>query len=464
MLAIFVLVYLFVTLIIGYLASKLVKNSKDFLLAGRNLPLSISVFALFATWFGAETVLGASSKMAKEGLYGVIEDPFGAALCLILVGLFFAKRLYKLNILTFGDFYKLYYGRKVEVVASIMLAMSYFGWIAAQMVAIGIIAQISLGVSKEIGLLIGFSVVVFYTFLGGMWAVSLNDAIQTIFIIVGLSVALYQISSGSDSIFSILSNQPSEYYKFFPDLNTKDILLYISSWIVIGLGSIPQQDIFQRVMSARSERVAVLSSILAGFMYLSVAFIPLTLAVIAKAKHPELLDSDAQLMLPTLILNYTGVFTQILFFGALFSAIMSTASGAVLASSSVIGENLVRPLLKIDSDRVFLWVVRICILFVSLISLLFAFVGESIYELVASSSALSLVSLFIPMVGAMFFGVRDSKRAMLSIVSGFSVWVVLEYVFSWDLALLAGLAASFISFAAYKLTSKLISKVLILKL
>ncbi len=450
MLVVFILLYTLATLGIGYLASRFIRTSKDFILAGRNLPLGISTFALFATWFGAETVLGASSVMAKDGLYGVIEDPFGAALCLILVGLFFAKRLYRMNLLTFGDFYRLYYGRRVEVLASVMLVMSYFGWIAAQMVAIGIIAQISLGVPKELGLLIGFGVVVLYTFMGGMWAVSLNDAVQTLMIIVGLSFALYEVSEGFSGLKHVLLSQPPEYYRFFPELSLKDILLYISAWMVIGLGSIPQQDVFQRVMSAKSERVAVLSSILGGSMYLSVAMIPLVLGVFARVYHPELLEKDTQLMLPTLILTYTGTLTQVLFFGALFSAIMSTASGAVLASSAVLAENLIRPLFSGMSDRTFLWLVRACVVVVSLISLTFAFMGESIYELVASSSALSLVSLFVPMVGALFFGVRDSARAILSILSGFLVWVVLEYILHNEFAMLAGFTASLFVFLIYR--------------
>nr|NAZ23759.1 sodium:solute symporter [Thermocrinis sp.] len=145
MLLLSIVLYILLTLAIGVYASTFVKNSKDYLLAGRNLPFFMATFVAFATWFGAETVLGASSQMAKEGLWGVIEDPFGAALCLILVGLFFAKPLYRLNLLTFGDFYRRFYGRKAEVVASLLLIASYFGWIGAQMLAIGLILNITTG-------------------------------------------------------------------------------------------------------------------------------------------------------------------------------------------------------------------------------------------------------------------------------------------------------------------------------
>lgn len=454
MLIVFVVMYMLLTIGVGVLASSFVKSSKDFLLAGRSLPLYISASALFATWFGSETVLGASSKIAQDGLYGVIEDPFGASLCLFLIGLFFAKPLYRMNLLTFGDFYRVVYGRKVEVVASIMLAMSYFGWIAAQIVAIGIIMQVTLSIPKEMGILIGFGVVLFYTFLGGMWAVSLTDFIQTVMIIMGLLFTLYEVSQGFTRIIPILTSQPVGFYKFLPDMNLKDILLYVSAWITIGLGSIPQQDVFQRVMSSRSERVAVLSSLIAGFMYLTVAMIPLLLALFAKAYYPQLLKVDSQLLLPRMVMDHTNLLTQVLFLGALLSAIMSTASGAILAPSAILSENLVKPMFKNLSDRAFLWITRACVLFVAIISLIFAFMGESIYELVGSSSALSLVSLFVPLTTGLYFKGSNSVSAMSSMLCGFIAWLV-AYILNSDYSLLIGLFFSICAYAVPSFLAKL---------
>jgi len=456
MIIFFIVLYMLITLVVGILAGKLlVKNSKDYLLAGRNLPFYMATFVAFATWFGSETVLGASSVMAKEGLWGVVSDPFGAALCLVLVGLFFAKPLYRMNLLTFGDFYRVKYGRKAEIVASIMLIASYFGWIGAQMVAIGLILHITIGIPQSAGIVVGSFVVLLYTFFGGMWAISLTDFIQTVVIVFGLVFVLYEVSNGFSEVVPVVASQPSEYYKFFPSFNLEEILLFISALITIGLGSIPQQDVFQRVMSSRSERVAVLSSIGAGFMYLTVALIPLLLAIFAKVKYPNLLEVDPQLMLPTMIMEHTSQITKILFFGALLSAIMSTASSAVLAPAAVLSENLLRPIFNNLSDKYFLWLTRLSVVLITVVSLAFAFGGESIFRLVESSSALSLVSLFVPMVGALYFKVSDQTSAIASMLSGFFVWVALEYIFHYQFALLAGLTTSFISFVLFLLRSKL---------
>lgn len=443
----FIFLYIALTVALGIIATRLVRSSADYVLAGRRLPLFMATFVCFATWFGSETVLGASSTMAKDGLIGVIEEPFGAALCLILVGLFFARPLYRKNLLTMGDLYRLAYGRKVEVCASVMMVLSYFGWIAAQFLAIGIILHMVTGVPKAWAVLLGFVVVLFYTVLGGMWAVSLTDFFQTIMIIVGLVALLFEVSAGFRDIHAVLSTQPIGYFRFFPNLNFSDIVLWFSAWITIGLGSIPQQDVFQRTMASKNERVAVYSSVLAGVLYLTVATIPLVLAIFARSKYPELLHADPETMLPRLVVDHASLPVKVLFFGALLSAVMSTASAALLAPAAVLAENLLKPILPPISDRAFLWCLRACVLVVALLSLGLAYSGESIYHLVGSSSALSLVSLFVPLVASLHFGHRSPGPALASMMLGFGVWAVLEYVLSSPYALIVGFTISIVAFA-----------------
>src|SRR5512139_1350118 len=107
MLVWFVVLYLLFSVGIGLYAATRVHNTKDFAVAGRSLPLPVVTATVFATWFGAEAVLGISATFVKEGLRGVVADPFGSSLCLILAGLFFANKLYRMNLLTIGDYYRL---------------------------------------------------------------------------------------------------------------------------------------------------------------------------------------------------------------------------------------------------------------------------------------------------------------------------------------------------------------------
>ncbi|MEI2765498.1 MAG: hypothetical protein V9F82_07410 [Dermatophilaceae bacterium] len=150
----FVGLYLAATLAVGWWASRKVKTTADFVIAGKNLPMFMVACALFATWFGSETVMGASSEFAQHGILGVIEDPFGAALCLFLAGLLIARPLYNLKILTFNDFFRLRFNKAAEITSACFMVPSYFSWITAQIIAMAIILQSISGLEKHWGVLI----------------------------------------------------------------------------------------------------------------------------------------------------------------------------------------------------------------------------------------------------------------------------------------------------------------------
>lgn len=442
MLLLLVLLYLLFNVGVGFWASRRVKNTTDFLLAGRQLPFYISTAVVFATWFGSETMLGASSEFAQHGLLGVIEDPFGAALCLVLVGLFFAKRLYRMNLLTMGDYYRVRYNRLTEQIAGFFMIISYFGWIAAQMVALGIVMNQVFGISTATGIVLGSMLVVGYTFMGGMWSVSVTDFVQTVMIIGGLIFISWELMQ-EVPLQQVTASLPEDFFRFVPqERDSISWLNYFALWITIGLGSIPQQDVFQRVMSARSERVAVASSIAAGFLYLTVAFMPLVLALYAKELHPDLLQEDTQLLVPGLVMGSSSLAVQVLFFGALLSAIISTASGAILAPAAVLSENMLRPLLPNINGKGLLLLSRLSVLLVAAVSLGMALMRSNIHELVSESSALSLVSLFVPLVAGMFWRKTTAAAAIFSMLAGMGVWLLALYLDTAVNPMLYGLAGS----------------------
>jgi len=422
-----IITYLVLTVMIGVWASKRVKTSGDFMLAGRSLPLILSAAALFATWFGSETVFGASSEFLKGGLYGVIEDPFGAALCLLLFGMFFARKLYNMNLLTLGDFFKARYGQKVELVASVFLAPPYVGYIAAQLVAMGLILNVVTGMEIWHGVVISAVVVTVYTFVGGMWAISITDFIQSIIIIVGLLVLAIILADKVGGVGVVIREMPEENFRFLPKADFKEIVTYLASWSVLGLGSLPSQDVFQRAMSSSSAKTAVWSAYIAAGLYLTVAMLPLFISLCIKHLYPAELDGDTQLALPNMVLLHTSLPIQILFFGSLLSAIMSTTSSAILAPAAIFSENLVKPLLGHRfSDRQFLVLTRCSVLLFSGIATLMACMRTNIYELVRESSILSLVSLFVPLLMGLYWKRASSAGAFLSMVLGMITWIIFE--------------------------------------
>lgn len=427
MLLLSIIVYLVLTVLVGIWASGRVRNSGDFMLAGRSLPMLLSTSALFATWFGSETVFGASSEFLKGGLFAVIEDPFGAALCLLLFGMFFARKLYSMNLLTLGDFFKVRFGRRTEFIASVFLVPSYFGYTAGQLVALGLILNVVVGLPVWQGIVISSMVVTVYTFIGGMWAISVTDFVQSILIVLGLVILSVVLAGKAGGMMAVLNQVPAETFRFVPQFNSTAIITYFAAWSVLGLGSIPSQDVFQRAMSSGSSRIAVQSCYYAAGLYLTVAMLPLFISLCIKHLYPGQINGDTQLTLPNMVLAHTALPVQILFFGSLLSAILSTTSSSILAPAAIFSENILRPMLKRSpTDKQFLMITRLSVLIFSSGATLMACLKLNIYELVGGSSILSLVSLFVPMLLGLYWKRTSSIGAISSMVAGMLTWIIFE--------------------------------------
>jgi SSS family transporter len=429
-----VIAYLLVTIAIGLVAAKRVKTSADFAIAGRHLPLAMIVTTTFATWFGAETVLGIPAKFVNSGLNGVVEDPFGAGSCLILVGLFFAGKLYRMNLLTISDYYRERYGRSVEVICSIIIMVSYLGWVSAQVTALGLVFNLlSDGViSMPLGMTIGVVSVLAYTLFGGMWSVAITDFMQMIILVVGLAVlAVYagDQAGGADKVIALAVSQ--DLFKFLPEPNMKDILFFLAAAITIMFGSIPQQDVFQRVMSANSLNAATKGPIIGGICYILFAFVPMFLVVSALIIMPEqaaqLIQEDPQKVLPTLVMTQMPFVMQVLFFGALLSAIKSCASATLLAPSVTFTENIWRQFFPHQGDKQSLLAMRVTVLVFSALVLLYAIQmqGSSIYEMVSGAYQVTLVGAFIPLLFGLYWAKATTQGAILSIALGLSTWLLM---------------------------------------
>ncbi len=430
----FVVVYLLGTLAIGLYAATRVKTSTDFALAGRSLPLAMIVTMTFATWFGAETVLGISAKFVQGGLNKVVEDPFGASLCLILVGVFFAAKLYKMTLLTIGDYYRKRYGKVVEIFCSVAIIMSYLGWVAAQITAIGLVFNLVSGgaISVETGMVIGTLSVLVYVVFGGMLAVAWTDFIQMIVLVVGLSIIAVMagnLAGGADKVLDLAISK--DWFNFFPEPKFHDVVFFIAAAITMMLGSIPQQDIFQRVMSAKDAKTASRGAIIGGICYFAFAFVPMFIVACAVLVMPEeskqLLADDPQKVLPTLILNHMPFFAQVLFFGALLSAIKSCASATLLAPSISFVENIYKHFRPSLTDKQELLAFRITLVLFTAIVLIYSVVmqGTPIYEMVSAAYQVTLCGAFVPLVAGLYWKRANRHGAIASIVLGITTWLLL---------------------------------------
>ncbi len=467
----FVIIYWIISVGIGLWAARRVKTSVDYAVAGRSLPLYIVTATVFATWFGAETVLGIPAIFLREGMGGVIADPFGSSLCLILVGLFFAKPLYRMQLLTIGDFYRNKYGRTVEALTTLCIVLSYLGWVAAQISALGLVFHVvSEGAMEQsTGMIIGAATVLIYTMWGGMWAVAITDFLQMIIIVIGMLYIGWDISQLAGGVSAVVTHaaDAGKFASFWPDANLASVLGFAAAGVTMMLGSIPQQDVFQRVASSKDENTAGRAAILGGCLYFCFAFIPMFLAYSATLIDPELVqklingDKQSQLILPTLILNHAPVFAQIMFFGALLSAIKSCASATLLAPSVTFTENILKPAFKHLGDKQLLKLMRIVVLCFTVLVTLFALNSQlSIYKMVENAYKVTLVSAFVPLVFGLYWKPANQQGALAAIVLGLATWIWLEILAPDGVCppQLAGLFAALFGMIAGSLLVPLVSR------
>lgn len=431
----FVIAYWIISVGIGLYAATRVHNTKDFAIAGRSLPFYMVTATVFATWFGSETVLGIPATFLKEGLHGVVADPFGASMCLILVGLFFAAPLYRMNLLTIGDFYKKKYGRSVETLTTIAIVISYLGWVGAQITALGLVFNVVSGgeISKLAGMWIGSGTILIYTFFGGMWAVAVTDFLQMIIIVIGMLFIGHEISGQVGGVGVVVNHAMSAgKFDFWPTLGLKEVIAFAAAWVTMMFGSIPQQDVFQRVQSAKTEKIAIWGSVFGGSLYFLFAFVPMFLAYSATLIDPQmvnsLIDADPQMILPTLVMQHAPLFAQVMFFGALLSAIKSCASATLLAPSVTFTENILKPMLGHKlSDRRLLHAMRgVTVVFTILVTIYAMNSKASIFKMVENAYQITLVAAFIPLVAGIYWKRSSNQGALAAIFCGLSVWLAIH--------------------------------------
>ena len=431
----FVILYLMVSVGIGLFAATRVHSAKDFAVAGRSLPLPVVTATVFATWFGAEAVFGVSATFVKEGLGGVVADPFGSSLCLVFAGILFSRYLYKLNILTLGDFYRMRYNRTVEVLTTLCIVASYLGWVAAQIKALGLIFYVVTdgAVSQETGMILGAAIVLTYTTFGGMFSVAILDFVQMAVSMGGLLFIAWIVSGKVDGGAPAVIDHASLAGKldFFPEADPWKWITFLGAWVTMMLGSIPQQDVFQRVTSAKSAKIALYGSFLGAAIYFCFTFVPMFIAYAATLIDPEMfariLEEDSQLVLPTLVLQHMPLAAQVLFFGAVLSAIMSCSSATLLAPSVSFAENVVKGFYPKMGDHHFLWVMRGTLVGFAALVLAFALNSEaSIFKMVENAYKVTLAGAFVPLLAGILWKRATSQGALAAIFGGLLSWLMVE--------------------------------------
>ena len=442
-------IYLLLMLGIGMWSSSKVKGMNDFLVAGRRLPLWMATTALLATWFGAGSSMGVAATVFSDGIGAVRADPFGAAFSLIVAGIFIVGMLRRLKCLTVTDIIERRYGKWAGIYASAWMVPVYVGWLGAQLLGMGTILHVLTGLDMIWGTLIGAAVVLIYTYAGGMWAVTITDVIQVTLIVAGLFIIVpgaVMMAGGLDAVV----NNPAVDLSLAPakGSTSMDIVNYTGSWIIMGLGCMVGQDLIQRSLASKDEKVAVSSSVISGFLYMAIAMVPITIGLAAKILLPQWgitgetmgANLDNQ-VLPRIAIGVLGSVHPILltlFLSALISAIMSSADSSLLAASSLLVNNVISPLWSKATDRQILLMTRIATVALLVVATLLAMMVESIYALMTSCWASQLVVVLIPVLAAIYSRKASRNTIWCTMIVSTLVWIV--YIFISGMAIPGTLA------------------------
>jgi SSS family solute:Na+ symporter len=438
-----IIAYILVQLLIGVLVSKRIASEEDYLLAGRRLGWRLGTFTVFATWFGAETCIGAAGAIYQSGLSGGSADPFGYAVCVILMGLLFAAPLWRRQLTTLADLLRQRYSVGVERVAVLMVAPTSIMWAGAQIRAFGQVISASSEFEVEIAITIAAAVVIVYTIYGGLLADVVTDLVQGIALIIGLGILGFSVAEANGGFGATLAGIDPAKLRLFGG-GEKPLLEVVEAWAIPITGSLFAQELVARILASRSQAVARSSCLLGGGLYLLVGLIPVFIGLAGARLLPGL-DNPEQI-LPRIAQQQLSTFGYVLFAGALISAILSTVDSALLAASALVSHNLVIPLAGSLSERGKVRIARICVLAFGLVAYGLALVSDGVSALVEEASAFGGASLFVIVILGLGTRIGQAKSALAALVAGMAAWLVGHYVLDLATPYLASLAVALIAF------------------
>ena len=437
-------IYMLGMIAVGLYASRKTHTVGEFMVAGRGLPLWICSFTVMATWFGGSTIMGGAGAAYSDGMLGVIEDPWGGALALLLVGFFFARTFRRLRIITVADFMEQRYGRLAAIAITITQVFANTVWVASMLVGFALIFKSLTGIPMDVGIYSGAVIIVFYTAIGGMWAVALTDFIQMCIILVGLVVLFTVVWFNIGGWGAIAPHLGEHTFRMIPLDNTLDQWLnYLRAWTIIGLVDISSQTLFQRVASAKSERVAQNAFYFGGFGYLVFGMIPVLLGIIGSVTMPELEDTEG--VIPAMMVEYLHPVAVAVFVGALLAAIMSSADSALLAVGSLIGKNVLSMVKRDATPQLSLLVTRAAIPVAGIVAVFVAKNVREVYTLMVDSNILGLAVIIVPFILGVWWSKANRTGALTGMAAGIAAWLItMQVAPAWP-ADFMGLAACLVT-------------------
>ena len=419
------LAYLALQLGIGVWISRRIRSESDYLLAGRNLGYTLATFSIFATWFGAETMVGSAGNAYRDGVSLGNAEPFGYGLCLILAGLVFAGPLWRRRLTTLADLFRQRFSVGVERVVAVILIPGSILWAAAQIRAFGYILSVTSSISPNvaIGCAAGFAML--YTMFGGLLADATNDVIQSVVISVGLLVllggVLIQLQQSGALSEALGGAGP---VSLWPATGASGWAI-IEEWAIPICGSVIAAELVGRIIATRTPVIARRSSITAGILYITIGLIPLLIGLLGQRIVPTL--AEAEQVIPAVAQALLPTFFFAILAGSMIAAILSTVDSTLLVASGLMTHNILIPVFRITSEGRKVLLARAGVLAFGVTAFTQAISAEGVFELVESASAFGSAGILVTAVFGLFTPMGGAMAAMVTLVSGLAVYLAATF-------------------------------------
>jgi len=418
-----ILAYILVQLAIGVVVSRRIETEADYLVAGRSFGPVLATFSVFATWFGAETCIGAAGAIYERGMAGGSADPFGYGICVILTGLVFAVPLWKLKLTTLADLFRLRFDTSVERLAVLLIVPTSLFWAAAQIRAFGQVLSSASGFEVEAMLAFAAVVVIAYTMFGGLLADAWTDVVQGSALVFGLIVLMVTILR-TEGLEPLAALEPAQFNPLGAE--PRPLLEIIEEWTVPIVGSMVAAELVARMLASRSAAVARNATVAGGVAYLTIGLMPVALGLMGASLLPGL--EEPEQILPALAQQYLPTFLFVLFAGGLVSAILSTVDSALLMASALVSHNVIVQMRPGLTERAKVRIARAGVAVFGIVAYLMAVRAERVYELVEEASSFGSAGVVTVVVFGLFTRIGGTASALAALVAGVSTWILGAYV------------------------------------
>jgi SSS family transporter len=448
-----VLFYLAVQFAVAVLVSRRIRSETDYILGGRQIGVALGGFSVFATWFGAETVLGSAGRVYSDGMSGAQGEPFAYAVGIMLMGGLFAARLWRRGLVTFGDLFRDRFSPGVERLTVILLVPGSVLWAAAQIRGFGQVMGATTGMDLTAAITLAAAVVILYTVVGGLLADVYSDFVQGIFIIMGLAVMfvviLIQVGGPVQALAGI------EAVRLAPIRDGQSLLDFLEQWAIPICGSLVAVELISRVLACKSADVAGTATWLGGVGYLLVALIPVFFGLVGPQLAPGL--DEAEQLVPTLAQQYLPTLLYIMFAGALISAILSTVDSALLAAASLLSHNIVLRLRPGVGESGKVSIARGGVALLGFVAFALALQSDRISDLVELASAFATAGIFVAFAFGLFTGWGGAASAYAAIIAGAVVWAGGKYLLELQAPYIGGVLTAVAAYAAVAVAARFVS-------